>query len=210
MASLLNFGAVALVCMVWISIVASVLVAHRERRKAEWRDKESRERFWKAIPGLTSMFAGTSDGRLTPGDWSRILKELYGAGFSLEEAQKLIGVSPCIFYRRNVGFNFLDFLRRKNAWSLQTFGPGNSSDRAAGIIDHILKELDEIRRDPRIVEEWIDVAFLSLDGAFRAGADAEAVAQALELKLAKNLGRKWPDWRTSEPGKAIEHDRTGE
>lgn len=30
---------------------------------------------------------------------------------------------------------------------------------------------------------------------------------ALEAKQTKNEGRQWPDWRTAQPGKAIEHVR---
>jgi transcriptional regulator with XRE-family HTH domain len=35
-------------------------------------------------------------------------------------------------------------------------------------------------------------------------------AAAIEAKQTKNEGRNWPDWRTVEQGKAIEHDRSGE
>lgn len=51
-----------------------------------------------------------------------------------------------------------------------------------------------------------DVASLALDGAWRAGHTAEQVAAGLGDKLTKNEGRDWPDWRTADPDKAIEHN----
>jgi hypothetical protein len=36
------------------------------------------------------------------------------------------------------------------------------------------------------------------------------IIDAVHAKLARNEKRTWPDWRTAEPGKAIEHDRSGE
>ncbi len=96
-------------------------------------------------------------------------------------------------------------LHRQRAFSERTFGPGA---RTAGVCDHIRKELAEIESAPADVEEWIDVVLLALDGAWRSGATPEQIATALDAKQTKNERRKWPDWRTVEPGKAIEHDRT--
>lgn len=36
------------------------------------------------------------------------------------------------------------------------------------------------------------------------------IVAALVAKQTKNEGRKWPDWRTQDPNKAIEHDRTAD
>lgn len=105
---------------------------------------------------------------------------------------------------------FLDLvkhLERQRRFSLSTFGPGDARDRVAGLVDHIAKELREILAEPNDLEEWIDVAILAFDGAWRTGASPELIAGALRAKLAKNEARQWPDWRTAEPGKAIEHLR---
>lgn len=48
---------------------------------------------------------------------------------------------------------------------------------------------------------------LALDGAWRSGASAQEVAEALRWKLTVNESRIWPDWRAAEPGRAIEHVR---
>lgn len=99
-------------------------------------------------------------------------------------------------------FDFATHLHRQRAWSAWTFGPGMNTH---GIIDHIEKELVEIEEAPTDVTEWIDVIILALDGAMRAGHSPEDVIGALVAKQTKNESRKWPDWRTAEPGKAIEH-----
>lgn len=100
--------------------------------------------------------------------------------------------------------DFEEILKRQSAWSLKTFGPG---DRAQGVVDHIRKELTEVEAKPADLEEWIDVAILAFDGAWRAGHSPADIVEAYKAKLFKNENRKWPDWRTAEPGKAIEHVR---
>lgn len=104
-------------------------------------------------------------------------------------------------------FDLVAHLERQRAFSLKTFGPGT---RAAGVIDHIRKELREIEDDPTDVEEWIDVIILALDGAWRAGFEPARIVEAIVAKQTKNEKRRWPDWRTADPDKAIEHDRSGE
>lgn len=102
-------------------------------------------------------------------------------------------------------------LRRQIAFSERTFGPG---DRTQGVIDHIRKELDEVQAEfdegRATLPEWVDVIILALDGAWRSGATPEQIAAAIVAKQAKNEGRRWPDWRTVDQGKAIEHDRSEE
>ncbi len=104
-------------------------------------------------------------------------------------------------------FDLITHLHRQRAFSQRAFGPGN---RTAGVLDHIRKELLEIEKDPSDIFEWIDVVLLACDGAWRNGHGPEAIAEALFAKLAKNEARQWPDWRTAEPGKAIEHVRSDE
>lgn len=103
---------------------------------------------------------------------------------------------------------FEDHCQRQQAFSQQAFGPGTVEQRVEGIADHIEKELREVRKAPRDLEEWIDLLLLALDGALRIpGVRARDIAIALAAKQAKNEQRTWPDWRTAKPGKAIEHVR---
>ncbi|WP_074850595.1 dATP/dGTP pyrophosphohydrolase domain-containing protein [Tsukamurella tyrosinosolvens] len=90
------------------------------------------------------------------------------------------------------------------AWNLETFGPGA---RTEGIFDHIRKELKEILGDPTDITEWSDLLLLALNGAMRAGHEPQQIIDAIKAKQAINEQRTWPDWRTQDPNKAIEHVR---
>jgi hypothetical protein len=98
-------------------------------------------------------------------------------------------------------------IERQRAWSRQTFGPGT---RTAGVLDHIRRELDEVQAAPEDVTEWADVVILAFDGAWRAGHEPQAILDAVVAKQARNEARTWPDWRTADPNRAIEHVRPPE
>ncbi|MEY4376246.1 MAG: hypothetical protein RJB26_796 [Pseudomonadota bacterium] len=108
-------------------------------------------------------------------------------------------------------FDMVAHLRRQMEFSARTYGPG---DRTEGVCDHIRKELNEVQADAAAgvptLPEWVDVIILAFDGAWRSGATPEQIVAAIVAKQTKNEGRKWPDWRTAELGKAIEHDRTAD
>lgn len=99
-------------------------------------------------------------------------------------------------------------------FSRATFGPGC---RTNGVLDHILKEVEEVRESSGSPEEWVDIVILALDGLTRSvwnekvqltSDAASKVSCGLILdKQGKNELRDWPDWRTSDPEKAIEHVR---
>lgn len=103
-------------------------------------------------------------------------------------------------------FDLVAHLRRQIDFSARTFGPG---DRRSGIADHIVKELREVAGEPigAALPEWIDIILLGFDGAWRDGHSAEVIAITLGEILARNEGRSWPDWRTQDLSKAIEHIR---
>lgn len=106
-----------------------------------------------------------------------------------------------------LGFDLVAHVERQRKFSEATFGPG---PRVAGVIDHIRRELTEVEANPTDLFEWTDIILLAIDGAWRAGYSSEHVAHALGFKQTKNEARTWPDWRTAEPGKAIEHDRSAD
>ncbi len=110
--------------------------------------------------------------------------------------------------------NLKQHLIRQMAFSHATFGPG---ERTEGVIDHIRKELIEVEEADGKSSEWVDVVILALDGLTRRlayrngerrndpGKVAEIACRMLEGKQTRNEAREWPDWRTAEPGKSIEH-----
>lgn len=93
-------------------------------------------------------------------------------------------------------------LYRLRAFSKGNFGP---DPRTAGIIDHIKKELVEIENNPDDLEEWIDLAILAFDGAWRRGFSPEDIVSMLLRKQEINESRTWPNWRDVPADKAIEH-----
>ncbi|WP_217901353.1 MULTISPECIES: dATP/dGTP pyrophosphohydrolase domain-containing protein [unclassified Rhodococcus (in: high G+C Gram-positive bacteria)] len=97
-------------------------------------------------------------------------------------------------------------LARQRSFSLLTFGPGK---RTEGVLDHITKEIAEVRAKPDDISEWADLAILTFDGALRQGFEPEEIIAAIKAKQEKNEGRTWPDWRTMDPNRAIEHVRDG-
>lgn len=123
-----------------------------------------------------------------------------------------------------MSFDLKQHLLRQMAFSLATFGPG---ERREGVIDHIRKELVEVEEGHGEAAEWVDVVILALDGLTRrlswaCGVDsvhspnygrvdpervAEMVCNLLKGKQTRNESRRWPDWRTADATKAIEHKR---
>jgi hypothetical protein len=95
-------------------------------------------------------------------------------------------------------------LENQREFSLNTFGPG---ERTQGVLDHIRKELLEVEAEPDDITEWADVIILALDGALRRGHPPQAIIDAVKDKQERNEARTWPDWRTADPNKAIEHVR---
>lgn len=120
-------------------------------------------------------------------------------------------------------FDLYNHLIRQQAFSHATFGPGR---RARAVIDHIRKELKEIEKsleeedDTSTMLEWVDVIILAFDGltrhlAFPYGDEykdrfspndvADSAITLMVEKQTTNEARSWPDWRNSDPDKAIEH-----
>lgn len=106
-----------------------------------------------------------------------------------------------------LGFDFAAHLERQIYWSLRNFGPGT---RLNGVLDHITKEVVEVRDSNGDLKEWTDLIILSLDGALRTGATPQQIIESIVAKQTKNENRVWPDWRTADPDKAIEHDRSSD
>lgn len=109
-----------------------------------------------------------------------------------------------------------DLIYRQIRLSSQAFGPGR---RTEGLRKHVMKELDEVAQDPEDHTEWIDVAILGLDGAWRALRErypfasdhvlAGRITESLEAKIRINERREWPDWREAGQDQPIEHIKPG-
>lgn len=111
-------------------------------------------------------------------------------------------------HKQNVTLD--DYLRRHLEWGHATFGTPADGRGPLGPLDHLKKELKEIEEAPTDLVEWVDAIILSIDGFLRAGGKHTMLLPMLFEKQAKNALRDWPDWKTMDPNKAIEHVRTKE
>jgi len=108
--------------------------------------------------------------------------------------------------------NLNEHIIRQMDFSAMAFGPGT---RQQGVVDHIRKELVEIAEGDNDPKEWVDVWLLAMDGLWRSLRErfieltdaeiAEMICEMIDSKQGKNERRVWPDWRTADPTKAIEH-----
>lgn len=89
-----------------------------------------------------------------------------------------------------------DFWRDQGRWSYAVFGPRKYRG-PKGPLRHLQKELENEIID--VVEpgiyEYVDMFFLIIDAARRAGFSYRQFWNACWHKLAINKRRKWPDWR---------------
>lgn len=108
-------------------------------------------------------------------------------------------------YRAELPSIDVEHLEHQREWSTRAFGPGR---RTGGVLDHIAKEVEEVRAHPTDLSEWVDLIILALDGAWRAGHEPLAIIEAIKAKQARNEARTWPDWRELSEDVAIEHDRS--
>lgn len=99
-------------------------------------------------------------------------------------------------------WNLIKHLQRQKLFSETTFGPGI---RTNGVLDHIQKEIEEVRKNPLDLEEWIDIILLAFDGAQRTGATPEEIVSMIDYKQNKNETRTWPDWKLYDLETAITH-----
>lgn len=141
------------------------------------------------------------------GDTSLLGRDRFVVGLDdiAQAALRAIGVNAGLVIDAPPPFDLKSWIEAQRTWSAETFGPG---ERTAGVVDHIRKELVEIEQSDGALDEWVDVLILALDGAWRAGYSPDEIITQLLAKTEKNRKRTWPDWRTAEPGKAIEHDRS--
>lgn len=166
--------------------------------------------------------------------------------------------------------DIFQLIQAQRDFSVQAFG---GKPRLLGVHAHLLKEVEEVKRNPFDISEWADCMLLSIDGALRAGATVEQIAVRIDSakklvantpyectldkldiavrdirvsgrienwvswtkiinsvvsaardkghvfpvligatvkKLEENQQREWPDWRTVDENKPIEHIKKDE
>lgn len=100
------------------------------------------------------------------------------------------------------------FLADLMGFQASTFGPRQT---LAGVLDHVTKEIEhEIRPDPTAALEWLGLLNLSVSALRIIGLTPAQAAKEWRRLLQDLKARDWPDWRTADPDKAIEHIRDEE
>lgn len=89
-------------------------------------------------------------------------------------------------------------------WSRDTFGPDDARG-PLGPLRHLKREADETIAAPSDPSEYADLFLLVLDAARRAGLDCRQLVLAASRKLAVNMARTWPDWRSLPSDMPVEH-----
>lgn len=102
------------------------------------------------------------------------------------------------------GISLGRFLADIMAWQHETFGPHQTLE---GIRDHMRKEVKEIEDSPADRTEPIDLIMLGISYLRRLGLDAAEVVALWQQRMVALKRRSWPDWRTADLDKAIEHLR---
>lgn len=91
-------------------------------------------------------------------------------------------------------------IRKKHAtWSQQTFGDVGP----VGPLKHLAKEALEAAEAVDDLSEWADLQFLLWDALRRAGITDDELNTAMDIKLAVNMARKWPEPKDGEPREHI-------
>lgn len=101
------------------------------------------------------------------------------------------------------------FWIRLERWSVKAFGPDNWRG-PQGPLEHLAKEVEEVKAKPGDIMEYVDCFHLVLDATRRAGFSYQQFEDALFLKISINEKRSWPPVDMSVPcdNRAKEHDRT--
>lgn len=99
--------------------------------------------------------------------------------------------------------DFKRFQTECHRWSEQTFGIGRSPD---GPIAHLVKEVEELQKQPYDLMEYADCLMLILDAASNADIPADILLEAAWDKLEINRHR---DWGKPDENGVVEHVRDG-
>lgn len=84
--------------------------------------------------------------------------------------------------------DFQELQDRIGTWSDAKFGAGREP---IGNINHLLKEVGELRDNPYNPEHWADVLILVLNASRQAGYNVDDLIQATEAKFAVIQTWKW-------------------
>ena len=103
----------------------------------------------------------------------------------------------------DAGMDLFELIRDHARWSQETFGKDDERD-CIGPLEHLKKEIEEVKQNPADITEWADMFLLYLDGLRRAGIGFPMLLEVARRKHEHNKTRKW---NKAENGKPSEHVR---
>ena len=86
--------------------------------------------------------------------------------------------------------NFTEIFEKHKEWSLNQFG---KKDSPLGPINHMGKEVEELKKDPQDAMEYADILILLMDAWLTIGKGPEELLDAVNEKIDINRARVWPD-----------------
>lgn len=101
-----------------------------------------------------------------------------------------------------MSLQLVEYIRKHQAWSRKTFGPG---DRKEGLTTHLKLEIQELIESDYSLKECVDVLIIGIDIALNAGYAPMQIADQLCRKQALNAQRAWP--KNTPAGQPVEHIR---
>lgn len=106
-------------------------------------------------------------------------------------------------YGTDAGADLFMLINDHAKWSQETFGGDDERD-CIGPLEHLKKEIEEVKQNPADVTEWADMFLLYLDGLRRAGIGFPMMLEVARRKHEHNKLRKC---NKAENGKPSEHVR---
>ena len=72
-------------------------------------------------------------------------------------------------------------------------------------LDHLKMVLVLLTEEPQNAVLWFKALAIAVKGYERACGDSDELLMQMFAKQRKNFNRDWPDWRLTDPNKAVEH-----
>lgn len=111
-------------------------------------------------------------------------------------------------YGTDAGADLFMLINDHAKWSQETFGSDEERD-CIGPLEHLKKEIEEVKQNPADVTEWADMFLLYLDGLRRAGIGFPMMLEVARRKHEHNKTRKWNKAENGKPSEHVREDDAG-
>lgn len=108
----------------------------------------------------------------------------------------------------SVAADLFELMESHAKWSQETFGSDDERD-CFGPLEHLKKEIEEVKQNPADITEWADMFLLYLDGLRRAGIGFPMMLEVARRKHEHNKTRKWNKAENGKPSEHVREDDAG-